>query len=215
MTGIIKVKGIVYGVGVNDADYKVGGCPFYNTWVEMLRRCLSVREKARHKTYREAISCEEWLTFSKFKAWMEMQPWQGNDLDKDILVVGNKMYSPETCVFVPSYINTLLVKGDAIRGNWPLGVSLLKDQLSLGRKKVFRASIKDKRGASIQKNLGHFETSAEAHKAWQLAKYDVMSRRLDEYSLDECFNPVVASAIKTRAILLKLDAALGKETIFI
>lgn len=91
----------------------------------------------------------------------------------------------------------------------------MKDQLSLGRKKVFRASIKDKRGASIQKNLGHFETSAEAHKAWQLAKYDVMSRRLDEYSLDECFNPVVASAIKTRAILLKLDAALGKETIFI
>ena len=215
MTGIIKVKGIVYGVGVNDADYKVGGCPFYNTWVEMLRRCLSDKEKSRHRTYREAFSCEDWLTFSNFKAWMELQPWQGNDLDKDILVVGNKMYSPETCVFVPSYINTLLVKGDAIRGNWPLGVSLLKDQLSLGRKKVFRASIKDKRGVSIQKNLGHFETSAEAHKAWQLAKYDIMSRRLDEYSSEECFNPAVASAIKTRAILLKLDAALGKETIFI
>ena len=48
------------------------------------------------------------------------------DLDKDVLCKGNKVYSPETCVFVPHTINTLILSCKKIRGKYPLGVSLDK-----------------------------------------------------------------------------------------
>lgn len=210
----MKVKGICHGVGINDADYRVGlNCPFYNTWSEMIRRGYSEHEKSRHKSYKDVIVCEEWHRFSTFKLWMEQQVWKGNDLDKDILVSGNKVYSPSSCVFVPSYINTILVTSGSIRGKWPLGVSLLKDQLLKCRVKVFRASIKNKRSAVKQKNLGHYTTPQKAHTAWQMAKYEIIHERLVEYLEDVSFDARVYSALQIRAINLKLDVLLGKETL--
>jgi hypothetical protein len=215
-------KKLVYGVGINDLGYpitkteqgiRVWECPYYNKWIEMLRRGFSEAEKARHSTYKNTTVCDEWRTASVFKAWMEQQDWKGLDLDKDILLKGNNIYSPETTVFVPSYINTLLVTSSAIRGKWPLGVSFVKQNFLKGVSKVFRASIKDKRNLEcIQKNLGHFTTQDEAHRTWQQAKYEVFLRRLDEYSKDPQFNQKAYDAIKIRAINLKLDIALGKET---
>lgn len=198
----MKTKGTCHGVGINDADYKVGiTCPFYKTWAEMLRRGYSEYEKLRHPSYKDVSVCAEWHRFSTFKAWMEVQPWQGNDLDKDILLKDNSIYSPATCVFVPSYINTLLVTSKSIRGNWPLGVSLMREQVKMGRPNIFRASIKNKRSAVKQKNLG------------QLAKAHIMQERLVEYSLDESFNVLVFNAIHIRSVELRLYAALGKETV--
>lgn len=204
---------LIYGVGINDLDYVVAKCPFYNTWLEMLRRGFSEKEKERHPTYKDTTVCEEWKTASAFKAWMEQQKWKGLDLDKDILVKGSNIYSPDTTVFVPSYINTLLVTSKAIRGMWPLGVSLVKTNIAKGRSKIFRASIKDKRNKDqIQKNLGHFTTQNEAHKTWQEAKYEIFIKRLEEYSKEESFDVRVHNAMKARAIGLKLDIALGRET---
>jgi hypothetical protein len=204
---------LIYGVGINDLDYVVTRCPFYNTWLEMLRRGFSEREKERHPTYKDTTVCEEWKTASVFKAWMEKQNYEGLDLDKDILIKGNNVYSPETTVFVPSYINTLLVTSKAIRGKWPLGVSLLKDQIAKGRSKIFRASIKDKRNKDqVQKNLGHFTTQNEAHKTWQQAKYEIFMKRLSEYSQEPSFDVRVHNAMQARAIGLKLDIALERET---
>lgn len=204
---------LIYGVGINDLDYVVAKCPFYNTWLEMLRRGFSEREKERHPTYKYTTVCEEWKTASAFKAWMEQQNWKGLDLDKDILVKGSNIYSPDTTVFVPSYINTLLVTSKAIRGMWPLGVSLVKTNIAKGHSKIFRASIKDKRNKDqIQKNLGHFTTQNEAHKTWQEAKYEIFIKRLEEYSKEESFDVRVHNAMKARAIGLKLDIALGRET---
>lgn len=204
---------LIYGVGINDLGYVVTKFPFYNTWLEMLRRGFSEKEKERHPTYKNTTVCEEWKTASIFKAWMEQQNWKGLDLDKDILIKGNNIYSPETTVFVPSYINTLLVTSKAIRGKWPLGVSLLKDQIAKGRPKYFRASIKDKRNKDrIQKNLGHFTDQYQAHSTWQEAKYGIFIKRLEEYSKEESFDIRVYNAMKARAVGLKLDIALKRET---
>lgn len=204
---------LIYGVGINDLGYVVTKCPFYNTWLEMLRRGFSEKEKERHPTYKHTTVCEEWKTASIFKAWMEQQNWKGLDLDKDILIKGNNTYSPETTVFVPSYINTLLVTSKAIRGKWPLGVSLLKDQIAKGRPKYFRASIKDKRNKDrTQKNLGHFTDQYQAHSTWQEAKYGIFIKRLEEYSKEGSFDIRVYTAMKTRAVGLKLDIALKRET---
>lgn len=121
----------VYGVGVNDADYithrKVSGrclfCPYYKCWVNMLKRCYCDKHQQRAPTYKGCSVFEEWKTFTNFKAWMESQDWEGNHLDKDLLFSGNKIYSPDTCLFVPAKINTLLTDCGRSRGKLPIGVS--------------------------------------------------------------------------------------------
>ena len=76
----------------------------------MLQRCYSESHLVRQPTYKGCSVCEEWLTFSNFKSWMEQQDWEGKQLDKDLLVYKNKIYSPETCVFVSSVINSFFVE---------------------------------------------------------------------------------------------------------
>ena len=123
----VKGKKLVYGVGINDADYAtqikktigyengkqkqklIWSCHFYEKWKSMLERCYSERFKIKFPTYKDCTVCEEWLTFSNFKSWMEEQDWQGKELDKDLLVVGNKIYSPQTCCFLTKMINTFIM----------------------------------------------------------------------------------------------------------
>lgn len=100
----------VYGMGVNDADYEVyiNGipCRYYKRWADMLRRCY-VAANDEKPTYKDCTVCDEWLTFSKFKTWMQIQDWEGKELDKDLLGNG-KLYSPETCCFIPSGLNKFM-----------------------------------------------------------------------------------------------------------
>lgn len=76
----------------------------------MLSRCYTRRKGASANTYIDCYVCDEWLIFSNFKKWFDEHYVEGWHLDKDILVKGNKVYSPETCCFVPISIN-VIVKG--------------------------------------------------------------------------------------------------------
>lgn len=124
----------VYGIGV------VGNkCPTtlnhkqikeYEAWCNMLRRCFCEEEKQKYPTYKDVICCEEWLLYENFYKWLHSQEnfdkWANGDkwcLDKDILIKGNKIYSPENCCIVPNHINTLFIKCDKSRGDLPIGVS--------------------------------------------------------------------------------------------
>ena len=178
---------LVYGVGINDADYvlviykefpRTNGkqnrkliwrCPFYDRWAAMLGRCFSNKFKTVCPTYKDITCCEEWLTFSNFKSWMEQQDWEGKHLDKDLLVYQNKTYSPETCVFITGNINSFITKRQASRGDYPLGVSYKEKSNDMVNERFncYRASISM---GSYSKYLGNFSTIEEAHKAWQLAK---------------------------------------------
>lgn len=112
----LTIRRKVLGVGVNDANYKIsltiGGkttnCPFYQKWRQMLTRCYSKNLPLRRRTYVGCSVVEEWLLFSVFKAWMKTQDWEGKQLDKDIIIPGNKVYGPESCVFISQSINNLL-----------------------------------------------------------------------------------------------------------
>ena len=125
---------LVSGYGINDSDYQtkiiINGkrveCPVYRKWHSMLNRCYSDKYQARYPTYIGATVCKDWMTFSVFKDWMEKQDWQGKELDKDIIVAGNRMYSPDTCCFVPRALNLLLTDRGATRGDYPQGVSFDK-----------------------------------------------------------------------------------------
>lgn len=216
---------LVCGVGVNDADYavttKVSGkritCAYYGVWTNMLERGYSDGYKAHAPTYRDVSVCEEWHTFSTFKTWMEQQPWEGMQLDKDILISGNKVYKPEACVFVPGRVNSLLLSGGAMRGEYPVGVCYLQRRRGMVNelKKPYRARVSN--GAGENKSLGMFRTPEEAHQAWQYAKADMIEETILWWRTDEAvkhsFHAGAAEALLARVARLREDAMNGVETI--
>lgn len=164
---------LVRGVGINDANYQVCHyenrkqimCPFYKAWSNMLTRCYYVPNGRSSPLYIGCAVCEEWLTFSNFKAWMEKQDWQGKHLDKDLLIVGNKVYSPEACAFVDPSINAFVLDNRINRGNNPTGVSWYP------RYQKFMATCSNPFTKKYQ-TLGYFDTADDAHKAWKSKKLE-------------------------------------------
>lgn len=183
---------LIFGVGKNDASYPVNPnvdgtrvmCPYYQTWHSMLERCFSARLQAKRPTYVGCTVCEDWLLFSNFRKWMETQDWKGKHLDKDILFVGNKYYSPETCVFVTPQVNTFLLDCTASRGKHMLGVCWIE------RDKKFSARCRDGK-KSI--SLGNHHTELAAHLAWKECKHKVACELAKEQSDER-----VATALRVR-----------------
>jgi hypothetical protein len=188
----------VYGVGINDSDYvterkeKVNGkwkvlwkCPYYCRWRDMLARCYSEKYQERYPTYKGCTVIDEWLLFSNFKRWMEKQDWEGKDLDKDLLVEGNKVYSPETCVFVPQLVNSFLIDCGAIRGEYPIGVSWRK---ALSKLQAYCRNPFTKK----LEHLGYFLDPDEAHEAWKKRKHELACQLADsEYVTDDRIKEVL------------------------
>lgn len=118
---------LVAGVGLNDLREPVAvsgrHVRVYAIWKRMLQRCYDKKEHARHPTYSGCVVDPRWHRLSVFKPWFDAHWRPGFDLDKDILVPGNKVYGPDTCVFVPHYINTILLDKAGARGDLPLGVT--------------------------------------------------------------------------------------------
>jgi len=169
--GVVKMSGkrsLVCGVGVNDwvGNVKVGGKPIkeYQLWKGMLQRCFDEKCKQKYPTY-EGVSCsKDWLSMTKFTedvSQMRGHGLIGWCLDKDILQKGNKLYSKDTCCFVPQEVNLLLTKRDNYRGEYPVGVDFNK---ASGK---FKAQL---RINSKVKHLGLFPTPEEAFQAYKLAK---------------------------------------------
>lgn len=168
---VYKKTRLVQGAGINDADYavapRVNGmrgakCPFYAKWEGMLKRCYCTKYHKTHPAYIECRVVDEWLVFSNFKKWMITQDWQGNELDKDILIQNNKLYSPSTCIFVSRTINKII------------------DEKKSNEKNLKRGVRKDKRTGRYyascycygkSKFLGSFESETEAHESYKIAKY--------------------------------------------
>lgn len=177
----------VYGVGyLGEGKYKVKengkDTRIYSTWSHMLRRCHDENYQREKPSYKYATICEEFHNFQNFGYWDSDNFYQIEGekmcLDKDILIKGNKLYSPETCIFVPERINTLFIKCDDKRGNYPVGVYYHK------RDKKFKAqcSIYDfEKRKSQQEQLGYYNTPEEAFKVYKQFKENYIKKVADEY----------------------------------
>lgn len=102
----------VYGVGfVGEGSHKskinTVKTKSYKCWGRMLERCYSKKFLDKHRTYRGCSVDEKWHNFQIFGEWFEENYVDGWELDKDILFKGNKVYSLETCCFVPKEINLI------------------------------------------------------------------------------------------------------------
>ena len=158
-----------YGIGICDVEHSVyqeNGVviPSYNTWHEVIKRCHSERLQKKEPAYIGCSICKEWKYYSNFKQWAEDPKngyQEGYCLDKDILVKGNKFYSPQTCCFVPRAINSLLTNRKNHRGKYPVGVA------KSSKSKNYEAAY-FKNGKRIY--LGSFDTPEKAFHAYKVAK---------------------------------------------
>lgn len=180
-----KSSKLVHGIGNNERKYPswVDGISVreYRLWAGILSRCTE-KFLVKNPSYANTTCSENFKSYSYFYEWCQEQvgfdnkdengkSWQ---LDKDILIKDNKLYSEDTCVFVPQRINSLLTKRAAARGNYPLGVHGL-----FGRSERFCSQCSNNTGK--QKRLGRFNTAQEAFQAYKTYKEALIKEVANEY----------------------------------
>lgn len=177
---------LVCGVGFNDGTYPVKvngkGLKEYQLWVDMLKRCGS-KVKTKHQTYEGTTCSEDFKHYSYFYEWCHKQIGFGNNdgvglrgawqLDKDLLERGNKLYSKDTCLFIPQRINKLITKNEAKRGKHLIGTWWK------AKSAHFIAQCNDLNGERI--HIGCFDTQEEAYKAYKVFKESVIKQVAEKY----------------------------------
>ena len=170
----------VYGVGITGTKYpsKINGAQIkeYTLWNSMLKRCYSDSSKKEYPTYEGCEVSDKFKSYEYFYEWCINQIGFDNEgwhLDKDLLNKGNKVYSENTCVFIPSEINSLLVKREASRGEHFIGVCWNKTS------KVFMAQVSKGKGKS--ERLGLFNTEIEAFNAYKQAKETFVKEQAEKW----------------------------------
>lgn len=158
-------RSVIFGFGYNDVRNGTLH-PLYRVWHGAIERCYSKRKHNEAHTYIDCQMYEDWRYFSKFLEWAESEQSgyiDGYALDKDILFKDNKIYSPETCCFVPQEINNL-IKKYVTAGRNPVGVVAKRGKYDayLGMKIII--------GDKHVKFIGSFATIDEAKHAYKQAK---------------------------------------------
>ena len=174
----------VHGIGIVGTKYPstINGVVTkeYTLWQSMLRRCYSDSSKKEYPTYEGCEVSENFKYYEYFYEWCHKQIGFGVDgngnsfqLDKDLLVKGNKVYSETICVFLPNEINSLLTKRTASRGEYLIGVSWSETN------KAFIARVNKNTGKS--KHLGSFKTELEAFNAYKEAKETYIKEQAEKW----------------------------------
>ena len=171
----------IYGVGfIGEGKYK----PFsngkntdeYKIWHSMLQRCYDPKYHETHPTYKGCTVEDYLLNFQHMGEWINENyyeiPGETMCLDKDILYKRNKIYSRDTCIFVPKKINSLFTKRDKSRGNSPIGVTPRES----GNYQVFC-----NKGYGKNVCLGTYSTEEEAFQVYKQYKEKVIKEVIDSY----------------------------------
>lgn len=214
----MKKQKTIHGVGVNDStttvystvDGVTSKCEHYVVWQDMLRRCYSASSHDKFPTYHGCTVSDEWLYFSKFREWSVKNKVSSDlFLDKDMIVLGNKVYSESTCAYVPRYVNNCLLGSSFKRGNLPLGVT--KVMTKRQKTPTYMAKIGGgERGSRVY--LGTYSTPMAAHAVWQVSKIKMLEEVILRFRLEDSFNSRVADSINSVAWGIRNDISAGRET---
>lgn len=151
-------------------DFKAGS-NIYDVWRQMWVRCVDPDSNRYHNYGEKGISvCDEWRDFQKFASWYSENAVSGWHMDKDIL--GGRVYSPETCVFVPREVNQMLTDNAVNRGALPIGVYFEK---ASGKYKAQCSYLVGSEKKS--KNLGRYSNPRDAHSAYVEFKSNWIKRQ--------------------------------------
>lgn len=138
-----------------------------------IRTKINGSEQSRRSNY---IGCINGFSdFQEFVVWHRKQKAYGLgwELDKDLLVKGNKIYSQTTCVLLPKKINTLLTNRSNCRGEYPIGVRFDK------RSKKFGVSCSN--GEGVQEWLGTYSTVEDAFQKYKEYKENLCKKLAETY----------------------------------
>lgn len=169
----------VHGVGIVGNKYPTQ-TKEYNTWRSMLGRCFNEELKRKNPTYKDVTCCKEWLWYDNFYEWLHNQEnfekWLINErwcLDKDIIVKGNKIYSPETCCLVPHVVNTLFVFQNKDTG-YLVGVRKYRNKFIADGHQF---------GNNNSHHIGIYDTELEAFNAYKQCKENGIKKvAIEEYA---------------------------------
>ena len=187
----------VHGVGVTGTKYPITVDDVitkeYDLWYNMLQRCYNGAFKKKRPTYEGCEASENFKYYEYFYEWCHKQIGFGVDgngnpfhLDKDLLVKGNKVYSEDSCVFIPQEINSLLIKSNTSRGEYLIGVCWDK------AKNAFKAQVRKNKGKS--EHLGLFKTELEAFNAYKEAKESFIKEQANKWKCkidDRAYNALM------------------------
>lgn len=166
----------VYKSRENGKDTRV-----YDTWINMMQRCYDSKYHEKYPTYKDCSTSDEFHNFQNFGEWDNDNYYQIEgermELDKDILVKHNKIYSPETCIYVPKTINNLFTKRQNGRGDNLIGTHLHKNDKYIAQCSL----INPKTGKSKQEYLGIHETQEEAFEVYKYYKEKNIKQVADYY----------------------------------
>ena len=170
----------VYGIGISGTKYPITVDDVitkeYGLWYNMLQRCYNGAFKKKRPTYEGCEVSDNFKYYECFYEWCNKQIGFGNKdwhLDKDLLVKGNKVYSEDSCIFIPSEINLLLVKNTASRGEHLIGVYWHN------KRKSFISRVAKNKGKSEW--LGYFKTELEAFNVYKEAKESFIKEQAEKF----------------------------------
>lgn len=168
---------LICGVGINDRKYPARGTDKdtreYALWQSLLKRCYSPKVQEKQPTYTGCTVSENFKNYSYFYEWCQNQVGFGREgfqLDKDLIFKGNRVYSEDTCLFLPRELNSLLTSRRACRGDLPIGVSAHRGK--------FLAQCRRKPALSL---IGYFNTVDEAFAAYKQAKESCIKTQAEKW----------------------------------
>lgn len=185
-----KIKAKLYGVGINDLEEPISRngkhFKFYLVWKAMMYRCYYKSFHKKEYTYSDCYVCDEWKYLSNFKMWFDKNYVEGYELDKDILVNGNKEYSPDKCCFVPKRINNLIKEKIKC-------IKSIHNGITNSKKDSFCVTIYKEYKKFIFKGI---KTLEEAISIYNNEKTKYIHELAEEYYREQKINKSVYEALK-------------------
>lgn len=170
---------MIHNYGINDVkgdstagskDYRI-----YIRWKHMIERCYSPRYQQLYPSYIGTTVHEDWKYYSNYKKWHLEHFVEGYELDKDIIAGNCKLYSPDTCSFVPKDVNYCILDGNGVNNIFPYGVWYVEKKNGHS----YRSCISK---YNKQKHIGYFPTVESAHRAWQEEKIIYLNEIIGKYT---------------------------------
>ena len=170
-------KPVTFGVGYRGVGpFKQHKEKSYEYWSKMLQRSYCDEYKKIHPTYQGVKTWDEWHNYQVFAEWVtkrKQYPRFGFNLDKDLIIPGNKLYHPDNCSLVPQHINNLTVRKAARTQNLPQGVT-----------KIDGKYVAKCRYLGVEHYLGYFETQEEASESYRVFKKQIIVDAANRYRED-------------------------------
>lgn len=167
----------IWGVGYlgeeTETHFVNNACiPSFGAWTNMIKRCYAEHLRHKHLAYTNCTMCDEWHNYQNFRSWYDTNYYDIREgrmhIDKDVMVKDNKVYSPETCIFLPQRINMIFMKKNRmiIDADLPTGL---------------RRTVVGFSATYNTKWLGNFKTLKEALYYYNIEKQIHINKVAEEY----------------------------------